>query len=84
MPFESNGDIMDFILKNSVKVDILNKARPLIENALYEVLLIAGFDPETFDPQTFTPEENNLDHSTIATLVEKHQNIVSKINELES
>lgn len=75
---------MDFVLRNSVKVDILNKARPLVENALYEILLMAGFDPETFDPDTFTPDEGNLDHSTIATLLQKHQNIISKINELES
>ena len=66
------------------KIDILNKARPLVENALYEILIMAGFDPETFDPATFTPDEQNLDHSTIATLIQKHQNIITKIDELES
>ena len=74
---------MDFILRNSAKIDILNKARPLVENALYEILIMAGFDPETFDPATFTPDEQNLDHSTIATLIQKHQNIITKIDELE-
>ena len=75
---------MDFIIRNSAKIDILNKARPLVENALYEILIMAGFDPETFDPATFTPDEQNLDHSTIATLIQKHQNIITKIDELES
>jgi hypothetical protein len=73
---------MDFVLSNTIKIDILNKARPLIENALYEILILQGFDPETFDPDTFVPVENNLDHETITKLVQKHLNLISKIEEL--
>ena len=73
---------MNFVLKNSVKIDILNKARPLIENALYEILVMQGLDPDTFDPDTFTPVDGNLDHETIIQLLQKHSNLMSKIQEL--
>lgn len=73
---------MDFILNNTVKIDILNKARPLIENALYEIIVMQGLDPDTFDPDTFIPVEGNLDHETMVKLLQKHSNLMSKIEEL--
>jgi len=73
---------MDFVLSNTIKIDILNKARPLIENALYEILVMQGLDPDTFDPDTFVPVEGNLDHETMAKLLQKHSNLISKIKEL--
>lgn len=77
------GDIMDFIINNNVKLETLTRTRPVIENALYEVLLLQGFDPDNFDPDTFVPESGNLDHQTITMLVQKYQNIVLKIAELQ-
>lgn len=74
---------MDFVLNNNIKLEILNRARPLIENAIYEVLLMQGLDPDSFDPETFVPESGNLDHETTTKLLQKYENILLKIAELE-
>lgn len=74
---------MNFNIENSLKLQILNKTKPLIEISLYEELLHNGFDPEIFDHETFIPDENIPRHETLVVLIEKYKNIVNKINELK-
>jgi hypothetical protein len=74
---------MNFNLQNSVKLEILNKTKLLIEPVLYEELLQNGFDPEQFDPDTFVPDEDSIHHRGLSLFLQKYQNIVRKISELQ-
>lgn len=74
---------MNFNITNSVKLEILNKTKLLLEPVLYEELLQNGFNPEEFDPDAFIPDENSVRHKGLLLLIQKYENIVTKINELE-